>query len=326
MEQESNLVEQLRQEVEQGRRELAEQGQEQLNEREQEQSEVGSEELQQKQEEEYEVVEEYEEDLKEETDEDLEKVKEEKGDQAAKKFAQMRKENKEKEQQLQEMRERLARLEGMQQAQSPQQQKKEEIEPEPDKEEDIDAWYDYKLRQKDKEIDDIKKRFDAMEAQDNISKAERVYKDLESGHIEKDPSYKDAKAYLVDNMSKKIKQQYPLATDAQVMQEVKRQEYELVSALANKGFGEDFIFDVIKTQAVKEGFKESQKRDKTKLKRNMEKSVSLNDAPAASEGGGLTDKQIMRMSNEELAQASNDPKRAKQIRDVMTRARMRARA
>ena len=249
----------------------------------------------------------------------------------AKKFYHMRKDAKEKSKELQEMKERLARMEGAQQAQQaiqqPPAEEKAPVEEIPDKDLDPDAYLDYHLRKKDKEIEDIKQRFDNFENQAAASSSEQLYKELESRHAEKDTSYKDAKAYLVQTLHDEIKQAYPAASESQIRQHLKTKEYDLVASLAKAGWNQGAIFGSIKAQAIDKGYKETEskpKADKTKLKRNMEKSASLNDAPSAAADVGFSANQLNKMNIVDIAQLTNDSAKFKKAQIAIKRARIKA--
>lgn len=244
----------------------------------------------------------------------------------AKKFYHMRQENIAKDKRIQEMAERLARVEGAQQViqQQPLEEKTEEI---PDRDVDPDAYYDYQLKQKDQKIEALEKKFDNFEARTVTTEAEQLYKELENQHTEKDSSYKDAKSFLLKTLRDEIKQENPAATESQISQHLKQQEYSLVATLAKSGWSQSAIFNSIKAQAIDKGYvetKEIPKLDKTKLKRNMEKSANLNEIPNASGELGINAKQLVKMNIVDVAKLTNDPEALKKAKMAIKRARIKA--
>lgn len=245
----------------------------------------------------------------------------------AKKFYHMRKENNAKDKRIQEMAERLARVEGAQQVIQQPLEEKAPIEEIPDKDVDPDAYYDYQLKKEQGKREALEKRFDNFAARTTATEAEQLYKELENQHTEKDTSYKDAKSFLLKALHDEIKQENPAATESQISQHLKQQEYSLVATLASAGLSKNAIFNSIKAHAVDKGYvetKETPKTDKTKLKRNMEKSANLNEIPSASGDVGLTANQISKMSNLELANVSSDPEKLKKVNMAIKRARIKA--
>ena len=246
----------------------------------------------------------------------------------AKKFYYMRKESEEKDKRIQEMAERLARVEGAQQViqQQPPEEKAEEI---PDRDEDPDEYYDYQLKKKDQKIEALEQKFDNFEARTVATEDEQLYKELENQHTEKDSSYKDAKSFLFKTLRDEIKQEHPAATENQISQHLKQQEYSLVATLAKSGWSKNAIFNSIKAQAIDKGYvetKETPKPDKTKLKRNMEKSANLNEIPSASGDLGLSVNQLVKMSIVDIAKLTNNPEAFKKAKMAIKRARIKAMA
>ena len=244
----------------------------------------------------------------------------------AKKFYHMRKENSEKDKRIQEMAERLARVEGAQQViqQQPLEEKAEEI---PDRDIDPDAYYDYQLKKKDQKIEALEQKFDNFEARATTTEAENLYKELENQHTEKDSSYKDAKSFLLKTLRDEIKQENPGATENQISQHLKQQEYSLVATLAKSGWSQSAIFNSIKAQAIDKGYietKETPKLDKTKLKRNMEKSANLNEIPSVSGDTGLSVRQLTKMSMLDMAKLSSNPEKLQKAQMAIKRARIKA--
>lgn len=246
----------------------------------------------------------------------------------AKKFYHMRKESQEKDKRIQEMAERLARVEGAQQViQQQPPEEKAPIEEIPDRDVDPDAYFDYQLKKKDQKIEALEQKFDNFEARTATTEAEQLYKELENQHTEKDSSYKDAKSFLLKTLRDEIKQENPGATESQISQHLKQQEYSLVATLAKSGWSQSAIFGSIKAQAIDKGYietKETPKSDKTKLKRNMEKSANLNEIPSVSGDTGLSVRQLTKMSMLDMAKLSSNPEKLQKAQMAIKRARIKA--
>jgi DNA repair exonuclease SbcCD ATPase subunit len=284
-----------------------------------------------------EVVEEVEEeptendiDEPEEEEDDLELDEEqEKNPKAKNAFQKMRQELKERDAAIEEMRREMAKLQGMQEAMLKPQEEAPQVEQEPDKDLEPEEWVAYQLKQRDKQIEELTGKFDAITQQTATSQAEAAYINLESDYTKKDASYNEAKAYYVNERTRQLKAQYPAATDEQIKQEVKFEEYKLVESLAKAGFQPDDIFTTIKAKAINMGYKENiptPKRDNKKLKHNMSKSASLNDAPSANGEIGFSENQLKRMSKNfsevgKLAKSKGDMKKA---HDALRIARLKA--
>jgi len=255
----------------------------------------------------------------EEVEDNLELNDEQEKDPKAKNaFQKMRQELKERDTVIEEMRREMARIQGMQEAMLKPQEEAQQVEEIPDKDLEPEEWFDYQLKQRDKKIAELSGKFDIINKQTATSQAEATYINLESDFTKKDSSYTDAKSYYVNERTRQLKEQYPAATDEQIKQEVKHEEYRLVESLAKAGFQPDDIFTAIKAKAQSMGYKDNiptPKRDNKKLKHNMSKSASLNDAPSANGEIGFSENQLKRMGKNfsevsKLAKSKSDMKKA----------------
>lgn len=199
----------------------------------------------------------------------------------------------------QELKERLAHLEGKAEAQIPQAAPQaEEI---PDREyepEKYAIWRAEKLEEKMKVIE-------ASQAQSN---AERQWEVMQSDHSRGNPTYTDAKKFLLDQETTKIRQVYPGATDAQISQHLKEQEYLEVSKAAQAGMDP---LQHIEFLAYKSGFRPEaakkevgapkKKSNIAKIKKNAKKNVSLIGGSGAAESGNkLSADQLLAMSLKDI--------------------------
>jgi hypothetical protein len=241
-------------------------------------------------------------------------------------FQKMRNELKKRDEEYNQIKIELARVQGVQEAMQKPQEQKVEAEKIPDKDYEPEEWYEYQLKQRDKKIEAIENQFKSINEQATVSYAERVYQDLESKYIELDPSYTDAKKYYKSERMRALRLQYPTATDQQIQQEVKGEEYKIVSSLAQTGLDSNAIFNVIKGQAVAMGYKDlpTAKKDNNNLKRNMAKSASLNDAPSANGDIGFSQNQMARMGVVDIAKLHDNPKELKKAIKALAIARMKA--
>lgn len=276
------------------------------------------------------------EDEYEEDDEDLEDDLEiepdtdeyKKLDSQGKKFSHMRKEGKDKDRKIQELAERLARMEGAQSAkQEPVAAPKEE-EVVPNKEFEPEAWMDYQLKKRDDTIAGLSKKIEVNEQQTASQKGEIAYKSLEGEHCEKDPSYMEAKKFLIEKNIREIRELYPSAAQADIEAHVKNEEYKLVESMSKNGIHSDVIFSTIKNMAIDGGYKEivPKKRDKTKLKDNIRKSANLNDAPSGGEDIGYSNSQMARMKSADFHKLTANPKEMKKAMAALKLARIKASA
>lgn len=250
----------------------------------------------------------------------------EKLDSKGKKFAHMRKEAKEKDQKLQAMAERLARLEGAQSVQQEKLTPAEEKEEVPDKEFQPEAWMDYQLKKQDDKYNNLAKRFDENAQQTAQQKDEILYKNLERDYSDTDSSYMEARSYYKAKNAEKYREQYPAASTADIDLMVKTEEYKLVQGMSASGVSTDLIFNTLKGQALAMGFKDVPvvKQDKTKLKKNIRKSASLNDAPSAGEDLGFSESQMSRMKSADFHKLASNPKEMKKAKAALMAARIRA--
>ena len=242
----------------------------------------------------------------------------------AKKFAHMRKEAKERARENQELRERLARLEGAQEART-QPEAPVVVEEIPDRELDPEAYIDYIVNNSNKKIEALSTKIELSTEQAASVQREQLYKDLENKYSETDPGYKEAKSYLMKAQASELMDAHPNATDAEIKQELKRREYTLVQNLAQAGSGVDEIFGTLKAQALAKGYREiTTKKDNTKLKRNIKKSASLNDAPSGDAQFGYSESQLARMKPRDFHKLANDPKNLKKAETALRAARIKA--
>jgi len=212
-------------------------------------------------------------------------------------------ERKRAESEAQELRERIARLEGMQEAnqiaQTTQQTEPQEEIPDPDI--DPDGYTQYQIKQlqaKQKEYEDQAARL----------KAERQWDAMEREYSLSNPDYENAKKYLVNQEIQKIKKQYPHATDMQITQHIKEQEYLVVGSAARAG--QDPL-KYIEFLAFENGYRgENVKAEKKPIEqkpniaainRNQRKHDSIiGGSSAGSQDGKPTPEQILNMSFKEL--------------------------
>ena len=212
-------------------------------------------------------------------------------------------ERKRVESEAQELRERIARLEGMQEAsqiaQTTQQTEPQEEIPDPDI--DPDGYTQYQIKQ-------LQAKQQEYEDQAARLKAERQWDAMEREYSLSNPDYENAKKYLINQEIQKIKKQYPHATDMQIMQHIKEQEYLVVGSAARAG--QDPL-KYIEFLAFENGYRgENVKAEKkpieqkpniTAINRNQRKHDSIiGGSSAGSQDGKPTPEQILNMSFKEL--------------------------
>jgi DNA repair exonuclease SbcCD ATPase subunit len=212
-------------------------------------------------------------------------------------------ERKRAESEAQELRERIARLEGMQEAsqiaQTTQQTEPQEEIPDPDI--DPDGYTQYQIKQ-------LQAKQQEYEDQAARLKAERQWDAMEREYSLSNPDYENAKKYLINQEIQKIKKQYPHATDMQITQHIKEQEYLVVGSAARAG--QDPL-KYIEFLAFESGYRgENVKAEKKPIEqkpniaainRNQRKHDSIiGGSSAGSQDGKPTPEQILNMSFKEL--------------------------
>lgn len=233
-------------------------------------------------------------------------------------FARMRKALKEEKvrndslaQQLQEMRERQAKLEGIQEGSQTKERPVAFVDNEPDKDLDPDEWRDWKIRQQEKQINEIigttKKHSEAARIQDDI----RGIEILERNYSTKDPEYPEKINFLKRLEAEKLRLIQPGITDAQIEQVILRDKLILSRHLYEQ-LGRDPA-EVFAELAVKQGYVSKKNTAPKKqidiqaLNKNMKKNTSLlggtSQAPAGDE---ITPEELLNMSMEKMASLSGD--------------------
>lgn len=222
------------------------------------------------------------------------------------------------ERELQELRERMARLEGRAEAsQQPQQEEPQEEIPDPDYEpEKYALWKAQKLEEK----------MQVMEQQQARLSAQQQWHDMESEYIQNNPSYTDAKQFLIKREAERIKAQYPQLTDSQINSHLKSLEYETVGQAARAGMDP---IKYIEYLAFQGGYKAAEKSEKVenpvkkksnidKIKKNARKSASLIGSSSQGEGERRTAEQLLAMSMQEIDKMGRD-KYEKQLMRLATK-------
>ena len=225
------------------------------------------------------------------------------------------KEEKEKAQrEVQEMKERLARLEGVQSVrqQQPQPEPEEDI---PDEELEPGNYAIWKASKLEKELQVVR-------AQQQHQTAQHKWELMESEHSRTSKSYGSAKSFLLDAETKKIKRQYPSATDFQIREHLKEQEHTLVGKLASAGIDP---LQHIEFLAHQQGFRQkdevntvtNKKKRITNINKNAAKNTSIIGGSPAGESARLTADQMLKMSYEEINKFGRD-KYEEEIRKLGT--------
>lgn len=156
----------------------------------------------------------------------------------------------------QELAERLARMEGRfeQGIQNTQAQPKQEAvaEAEPNRDYDPEGWARWKIAQQDQVINSLYATQKQIELNNQIAQAKEELSYYEDTYSAKNPDYKDAKRFLMDNLMQQQKVKNPYASPAVLKQKA---ELELLNMAA---FGEKTGLDpaeALDLLAVKRGFK-----------------------------------------------------------------------
>lgn len=201
-------------------------------------------------------------------------------------WAKMRKDNKtlkEKIRELEPLVEKIKELETkIQQPKQEVVEKEVEVDQEPDKDFDREAWLEWKLSQQEKEIKSVKEVTEKAQKLTLVQAERQGVEKLENDYRKQDPEYDDVLSYIKDKEKRLIKMQYPHATEKQIEEHLENEKVELFKRVYNTSKGAQNPAEVLKKMAI-EGYgyqpKKSQKTDKKvdfeALKRNQKKSLSL---------------------------------------------------
>ena len=200
------------------------------------------------------------------------------------------------------LRERLARLEGRAEVQQPPvaQEAAEEV---PDQELEPEQFAIYKTNK-------LEKEFQKLQSDNKRINAERQWDQMQAEHASEKPEYNTAKQFLLDFHTQDIKTQYPHATDAQIKQHLKQQEYAEAGNAVRAGqdplqhieflaFQAGYRPGTTEEEAPKAPAK--QKSNIQNIKKNAKKNASLIGGSSASNtGDGLTSDQMLNMTIEQI--------------------------
>lgn len=227
-------------------------------------------------------------------------------------FAKMRVEKKEQEKRANELERRLAEIEGVEKGRKSLQDEIIAAQPKtpeviPDRYDDPDAYDKYQRDQTMAEFEakygEKLQKLEALEQQSKVTQEIQVMNQarthlttIEDDYIKVDPSYKEAKEYLVQSISNELKIQHPEATDIQIKDEVARLELESASQFFSK---QQNPAQMLRKLADARGFKAGN----TKAKGQNSKPVSSfigktgvsirGEEPTIEEGNEMTLKQLM---------------------------------
>jgi len=196
----------------------------------------------------------------------------------------------------QELRERLARLEGRADATPVSEAPKEEI---PDPEYEPEKYAQYQNGK-------LEKRVQEMEATQKRVNAERQWETMQTEHARISPDYNNAKEFLIQHETQKLKDRHPSATDAQIAQAIKQAEYAEAGNAAKAGIVPTAHIEYLAYKAgyrIEDKPKEAPKKKPNikEIKKNAKKSASLiGGSPAGDGGDARTPQQLLNMSLEEI--------------------------
>lgn len=218
------------------------------------------------------------------------------------------------ERELQEIKIAQARQEGRQEATPTAEAPQEEI---PDQEYEPEKYAIWKA-------DKLEKELQRMQADQARINAERQWERMEVEYGQKSSTYNDAKKFLIESETASIKQQYPHATDAQIAQHLKEQEYSLVGNAARAGIDPLQHIEFLAYQA---GYRAEAPKVETpkkkaniqNIKKNVKKSASLiGGTSAAPTTDHKTAEQLAAMSIAEIEQFGRE-RFEKSIRKIEAR-------
>lgn len=208
--------------------------------------------------------------------------------------------------QLQEMRERQARLEGMQQAAPQKQQEQRQEDAEPDRDLDPDDWRDWKIRQQDKQIQQIigttQQASEAVRVQNEL----RGLEILEQRYAAQDAEYQNKISFLKKIEGDKLRLLQPNITDEQIEAAIARDKL-IIAKHAYEKLGRNPA-EIFAAMAEKQGYTAQQKSPPKKrldvetINKNMRKNASvIGGTSAAPAGDEISPHELLSMSIEKMA-------------------------
>jgi DNA repair exonuclease SbcCD ATPase subunit len=206
------------------------------------------------------------------------------------------------EKEAQELKERLARLEGRAEAQyQPAPEPEQPVEEVPDPEIEPERYAIYKANK-------LEEQLKQMEQQQVRLNAERQWDAMQTEHAKANPSYNDAKSFLLEKEAQKIRTMYPTASESEISQHLKEQEYITAGNAARAGMDPLQHIEFLAFQA---GFRPSEaevKKEAPKkkpnikaIKKNVKKNASLIGGSAAGNNGDVKSaEQLLNMSIDQI--------------------------
>lgn len=197
--------------------------------------------------------------------------------------------------QINELQLAAARQQGRDEATPKQEVETEEV---PDQDLEPERYAIYKA-------DKLEKQVQAMEKAQTRVNAERQWEDMQSSYEKSHPEYTQAKAFLIDHETAQIKSLYPAATDTQIAQHMKQQEYITAGNAAKAGVDP---LQHISFLAYQAGFRPGEEKKTVKkkvnidkIKKNAKKSASLIGGSAAAPSDAIRSAdQLAKMGLEEI--------------------------
>jgi len=183
-----------------------------------------------------------------------------------------------------------------------QQQQQKEADPEPDKDLDEIAHLQWQNRQLVSQREQDQQQMVSIQQQMQLQQATQEFKAYESQYQSNEfPQYSEAKTFLKTSYKTELKLQHPQATDAQLDQEISRQELILASNAVNGGMNPA---EAVKRMAEARGFiakqeKATPKKGKvnvSKMAQNQKRSANLINRSGDSKKDKLDAQQILDMS------------------------------
>jgi len=190
----------------------------------------------------------------------------------------------------------LARLQGMQEAS--QEQKKEDVDPEPNAELDPEGHLQWQNRQLSKKVDDINNRYEELKQDQERTEGERAWDQADRNLSQTDPMYAKSMKFLRDAVTKYYQEENPLDTPADIAARVRQEELKMVRDLARANSN---IPAYVKGMALQLGMKletapAKPQTDKREVKHHKEKSGSIASVPTGGGKGKLSAGELAEMS------------------------------
>lgn len=203
-----------------------------------------------------------------------------------------------------------------------------EVDAEPERDTyEHDQWV---ARQAIKKAEILEQKIIELEAKAKFAEAEKEWIEFDKEISESDGHYKNSMDFLRKEHRRILKESFPQASQAQIEQQARLEEYATVAKLAAQGFNpkhyfmglaRDNGFDALSTEKPLQAQKKAP--DKQEIAFHKKNAGSVVTAPAGEAYTGVTLRDTGRMSLKDLQQVMADPEQFSRLRAEAIRKDMR---